>query len=179
MTETSAAHRADVTREDGWWMIRIPHLDLTTQAETWAQVESMARGVIAADQDLAVADITVDLHAHPDPGTAELLDEARTKAGDADRLRAESLAANQAAARRLHADGWSYRLIGRVMSLTYQRVEQLVKGDTQRSRTGVIKASSKSAKNTRTTVRASRSAITGRHTTDGRRAAARADEQAG
>jgi hypothetical protein len=31
------------------------------------------------------------------------------------------------AARRLHEQGWPYRLIGKVMHITHQRVEQLLK----------------------------------------------------
>lgn len=120
--------RAEVSREDGWWMIRIPELDLITQAANWAEVEYMGRGVIAADQDLDMSAVAVDIHVHADAETERLLEEARTKAADADRLRTEALAANQQAARRLHGDGWSYRLIARRMHLTHQRVEQLVKG---------------------------------------------------
>jgi hypothetical protein len=120
--------RAEVTREDGWWMILVPELDLTTQAESWNEVDYMARGVIAADQDLQMSAVGVELYVHADPETDQLLTEARVKAEEADRLRAEALAANQAAARRLHSDGWSYRLIARTMKLTHQRVEQLVKG---------------------------------------------------
>jgi hypothetical protein len=109
-------------------MIHVPELDLTTQSEAWTEVEYMARGVIAADQDLQMSAVGVELYAHADPETEQLLSEARAKVEQADRLRAEALAANQAAARRLHDDGWSYRLIARTMRLTYQRVEQLVKG---------------------------------------------------
>lgn len=123
-----STHRAEVYREHGWWMIHAPELDLLTQAEKWADVEHMARGVIACAQDLDMSAVAVEVEARPDTETARLLGEAREKAAEADRLCAESLAANQAAARRLHADGWSYRLIGRVMGLSHQRVEQLVKG---------------------------------------------------
>lgn len=124
----STTYRAEVYRADGWWMIRFPQLDLLTQAETWSEVERMARGVVAADQDLAVSDVAVELDVQPDDETARLLAEAKDKAATAERLRSESLAANQAAARRLHADGWSYRLIGRALHLTHQRAQQLVKG---------------------------------------------------
>lgn len=124
----STTYRAEVYREDGWWMVRIPSLDLLTQAETWTEVERMARGVIAADQDLAMADVAVELDVQLDQETTALLQRARSNVAEAERLRAEALAANQAAARRLHADGWSYRLIGRALQLTHQRAEQLVKG---------------------------------------------------
>lgn len=124
----STTYRAEVYREDGWWMVRIPQLDLLTQAETWSEVERMARGVVAADQDLDMREVAVELDVLPDPETVELLDRARANVAEAERLRAAALAANQAAARRLHADGWSYRLIGRALRLTHQRAEQLVKG---------------------------------------------------
>lgn len=128
MVAVTRTWRAEVTREDGWWMIHIPELDLLTQAESWTEVESMGRGVIAADQDLAMSAVAVDVHVRTDVETTRLLDEARTKAAEAERLRTEALAANQQAARRLHGDGWSYRLIARAMHLTHQRVEQLIKG---------------------------------------------------
>lgn len=117
-----------VTREDGWWMICVPELGLLTQARTWNAVEEMARGVIAAHLDVDPDIITAGLVLTPDDETQRQLALARTKATEADRLRAEALAANQQAARRLHGDGWSYRLIARRMHLTHQRVEQLVKG---------------------------------------------------
>lgn len=126
-------YAAEVYRADGWWMIEVPDLELVTQAENWAEAERMARGVIAADQDLPIADVAVELNVRPDPETAQLLLDARNTAKAAEELRAESLAANQTAARRLHADGWSFRLIGRVMGLTHQRAEQLVKGDPRRT----------------------------------------------
>lgn len=124
----STTYRAEVYREDGWWMVRVPQLDLLTQAETWSEVERMGRGVIAADQDLDLREVTVEFDLLPDPETVALLAQARASAEEAERLRAEALAANQAAARRLRADGWSYRLIGRALRLTHQRAEQLVKG---------------------------------------------------
>jgi hypothetical protein len=56
-------YRAEVTREDGWWMIRIPELNLLTQATSWDEVETMARGVIASDQDIEMSDVAVTVEA--------------------------------------------------------------------------------------------------------------------
>jgi len=56
-------YRAEVTREDGWWMIRIPELDLLTQAVSWNEVETMARSVISADQDVEMVDVAVTVEA--------------------------------------------------------------------------------------------------------------------
>lgn len=75
-----------------------------------------------------MAGVTVELVALPDAEAQRFMAEAEDKAQRAEALRAESLAANQAAARRMHGSGWSYRLIGKAMHLTHQRAEQLVKG---------------------------------------------------
>lgn len=61
MSTPEKTYRAIVSWEDGWWMIRIPELDLITQAETEAEIPTMARGVIEAhldcDPDLFSVDI--------------------------------------------------------------------------------------------------------------------------
>ncbi len=121
-------YRATVTREDGWWMVSVPELELLTQAISWGEVEAMARGVIAAALDVETSDVRVDLEADPGSEARHLIESARDKASRADTLRDESLADNQAAARSLHAAGWSYRNIGKMMGLSHQRAEQLVKG---------------------------------------------------
>ncbi|MGI8814732.1 MAG: hypothetical protein ACR2G2_05440 [Pseudonocardia sp.] len=109
-------------------MIRVADLDLVTQATAWAEVERMARSVVAAELNLDIVHVQVDLEVVPDPEAQRLLAEAQEKEELAARIRAEALAARQNAARRMHGAGWSYRLIGKAMHLTHQRAEQLVKG---------------------------------------------------
>lgn len=131
-TEGMAAvntYRAEVTREDGWWMIRIPELDLLTQATSWSEVEMMARGVIVSDQDLEMTNVAVTIEATFDDESQRLLAEAEVKTAAAERLLAEAIQARKNAFRRLHSSGWSYRLIGKKTHLTHQRIEQLVKND--------------------------------------------------
>ncbi|MDN5859996.1 MAG: hypothetical protein L0H84_15380 [Pseudonocardia sp.] len=84
--------------------------------------------MIAAHLDVAVVNVDVQLNLRADPDAEALARQAREKAAESERLRAEALAANRAAARRLHADGWSFRLIGRWLGLSHQRAEQLVNG---------------------------------------------------
>jgi hypothetical protein len=128
MDQQTDTYSVNVTREDGWWMIHVPALDALTQAHSWPEVEPMARGVIAASLDVDMADVAVVINPVLDDETEHLLSEARTKAEAADRLQDEATAAKRQAARRLHSKGWSYRLIGKAMHLTHQRVEQLIKG---------------------------------------------------
>lgn len=53
--------RVEVTEEDGWWMIRVPLFDLTTQAETWDEVEEMAVDVIACHMEMDPAAVDVEV----------------------------------------------------------------------------------------------------------------------
>lgn len=128
MDKQELTYHVEVTREDGWWMAYVPDLDVLTQAHSWGEVELMARDIVAAVLDVDIDTIAVEVTVVPDDETARLLSEARAKAEEADRLRSEAVAANRQAARRLHTAGWSYRLIGKAMHLTHQRVEQLVNG---------------------------------------------------
>lgn len=52
MAKTPKTYRALLTHEDGWWMIHIPELDLTTQAESRDEVATQAKGVIHAALDI-------------------------------------------------------------------------------------------------------------------------------
>lgn len=53
---TGETYRAVVIREDGWWMIHIPELDLTTQAAHRAEIETMAKGVVSAHLNISASD---------------------------------------------------------------------------------------------------------------------------
>ena len=46
-------YRVDVGRDMKWWVIDVPELDITTQAERFDQVESYAKDVIALALDVA------------------------------------------------------------------------------------------------------------------------------
>jgi len=54
-------YRAEVSLDDGWWMIHIVELDVVTQATSWDEVEMMARDLIACVLDLNIADVNVDI----------------------------------------------------------------------------------------------------------------------
>jgi len=46
-------YRVHVGRDMKWWVIDVPELDITTQAERFDQVESYAKDVIALALDVA------------------------------------------------------------------------------------------------------------------------------
>jgi predicted RNase H-like HicB family nuclease len=47
---------------EAWWVIRVPVLDLVTQAETWEEVGEMATDVIACHLGCAVEAVAMEVH---------------------------------------------------------------------------------------------------------------------
>jgi hypothetical protein len=47
MTESFIHFKVEAFEEDGWWMIRVPVLDLVTQTKLWGEVEEAAKVAIA------------------------------------------------------------------------------------------------------------------------------------
>ena len=45
-------YRAVVTRDGGFWSVRVPEISRTTQARTLAEIEPMARDLIAVMEDI-------------------------------------------------------------------------------------------------------------------------------
>lgn len=54
-------YTAHVTREDDWWIIRVPELGQTTQARSVDDVPLMARECIASLLEVDTDDVAVDL----------------------------------------------------------------------------------------------------------------------
>jgi len=62
----------EVTRDGAWWVIAVPELDLTTQARTLADVDAMARDLIAGATDTEPGSFA--LAAEQVPFSAEVTD---------------------------------------------------------------------------------------------------------
>jgi hypothetical protein len=57
----SHTYQAWVQRENRWWMIRIPEIDGITQARNKAEVELMAKDLVAISLDIPVDSVSVEL----------------------------------------------------------------------------------------------------------------------
>src|SRR5258707_470585 len=114
-------------RSGGWWAVRVPDAPgVFTQARRLAQVEGMARDALAAMLD--VSPETIDVTVEPVlPEEAEealrSLTKARTDAESANRMLSEW---SVRAARALVDSGLTVRDAGRIMGVSYQRVDQLI-----------------------------------------------------
>lgn len=118
------AYTVTVTREDGWWMVAVPELDLLTQARKFGEVERMARSVIAMSRNVPHDSFTIDVTV---PEVAEAIAGMRAAEEAAESARLLAQQARREAAQCAYKTTASYREAGALIGLTHQRVEQLVK----------------------------------------------------
>lgn len=119
-------YTARVERDGRFWLIHVPELDRYTQARNLREVEEMARDLVAVMLDVDPGSVVLDVQ-------LVLPDVVREHLEAAERLRAESAAANtaaaaesRAAARELAALGMPIRDIGAALGISHQRAHQLV-----------------------------------------------------
>ncbi len=125
---TSTTYKATATREGRWWIITVPELDAVTQARNVAEIDVMARGLIAALLDVEEDSVAVNVELRLPAALQNELDEAR-------RLRAQAEVVTAQAAERsrglVHAliegEHMSQRDAAAVLGLSPQRVQQLTK----------------------------------------------------
>jgi predicted RNase H-like HicB family nuclease len=121
-------YQATITREDGWWMIHVPDIDGLTQARRLADVEQMARELIAVTRDVPVDDIAVNVSIDAVAGiqVRDVLDAVAAERAEAKRLDADASAKTAALAQQLVDKGIPQRDIGKILGVSHQRVSQLV-----------------------------------------------------
>lgn len=125
-------YTAIASRGERWWLVRVPGLGaypedgLYTQARSLAEVEPMARDLIAVYLDVAPDSFAVTTHVElPDSVRyhLELVAKLRQEAADAQAAAAEEY---RRAAVELKAEGLTVRDIGKALHVSHQRAQQLV-----------------------------------------------------
>lgn len=114
-------------REEGFWIVEVPDLDLLTQAVRLDEVERMARSIISLDQDLDRDSIAVSVTVRLSETVQQDLDQSRKLRAQADEASHRAAALSRDAARRLHDDGLPLRDVGSILGVSVQRAQQLVK----------------------------------------------------
>lgn len=129
-------YTAQVARSEGWWAVTVPEVPgLFTQVRTLAEVEAMVRDALTlfpeAEDNPAAAEVRIA--PLDDAGQAAVRAKRDNDAAD----KAKVLAARDmaAAAQRLIKEGITYRDAGMLLGVSHQRVQQLVKGAVQQTRT--------------------------------------------
>ena len=54
-------YRAEVARDGGFWSVRVPEIGRTTQARTLAEIEPMARDLIAVMEDVPAGSFGLEI----------------------------------------------------------------------------------------------------------------------
>ncbi|BDZ64374.1 hypothetical protein GCM10025877_13120 [Agromyces mangrovi Wang et al. 2018] len=129
------AYRVNARRDGRWWLVEVPELDTVGQARNTAEVEDVAREVIALWLDVEPDTFDVAVTFEIPENAREAWEESRRREAMA---RTESEAAAQLARRAvatLRADGLTYRDAGAVLGLSAQRVQQLAASGATRTNT--------------------------------------------
>lgn len=133
-TKLSArAHRDN----DGTWTIEIPELTsiapsgvtivATGSALNYRGISKAASNLAAVWLDVAPHDIDVDITVEAPDNIAELIEQSKTAAAEAEAAAALTERLRRTVVRELRGKGYSLEAAGAILGVTYQRVQQLAK----------------------------------------------------
>jgi predicted RNase H-like HicB family nuclease len=124
----SKTYEVRVTRDERWWLVSVPELEVVTQARRLADVQHRAQDVIATWLDLGDPR-QIDVHVQvdlPEPVRAHLADAEQARAAEA-QARSRAATDVRKAAQELVSAGLPLRDVGHVLGVSYQRAHQLAK----------------------------------------------------
>lgn len=113
-------------REEGWWVINIPMLDLATQARRLDQVEAIARDAVATWLDVSPDSFDVRISPQYGEELTKRLAALRAEHERAEQAQARATSQARNLAMSLHEDGLKVREIGHMLGVSYQRAQQLI-----------------------------------------------------
>lgn len=119
-------YTAVATHGERYWLVHIPELDQYTQARNLAEVEPMARDLIALLLETPANSFEIDVRVELPEEVRHHLELARKYSEDAARAQTESARERRAAARELKAIGLTVRDIGVALGISHQRAQQLL-----------------------------------------------------
>ncbi|MCB4209192.1 hypothetical protein [Arthrobacter sp. UM1] len=128
-------YTAVATREGKWWIVDVPSMEERTQARSLAEVEEMARDLIALVLDTDAHSFDLDLTVQTPRSVKQRLGEAAELEHSAQRVQAEAAEVRRAAIRSLREDyGLSAVDIARSLGMSRGRVYQLLEERPRSSR---------------------------------------------
>lgn len=123
-----STYTAKATRDGSLWFVDIPEVGIATQARTLRDVDAMAREAIALTLDVPLETVSIEVVIDPGDSVRRHLLVAEQSRKESAEANARAAAEVRAAARELAASGATLRDIGRVLNVSHQRAQQLVKG---------------------------------------------------
>ncbi len=120
------AYHANASRDGRFWLVHIPEIDQYTQGRNLAEVEPMARDLIALWLEIPEDSFDVAVHVELPKDVQHHLELAAKYATDSAHAQAQAARERRIAARELKAKGLTVRDIGAALGVSYQRAQQLV-----------------------------------------------------
>ncbi len=133
MVAIMKTYDVNVERDGKFWFVDVPAVKRATQARTLAEVEVMARDLIAIMLDVEPDSFAINRHIELPADAARHIaasTQSRTAAAEAQANAATEI---RVAARVLKAEGLSLRDIGVVLDVSFQRASQLVNDERPQS----------------------------------------------
>lgn len=113
------AYIVDVQPDGPYWNVRVPAIQRSTQARSLQEVDAMAKDLVEIMTEEKDPVLDVRLHI---PQEAQEAVELHAQSKE---LARRALESQRKAARSLHLTGMSYRDIGKILGISYQRAHQL------------------------------------------------------
>jgi hypothetical protein len=116
-----------VSRDGRWWMISVPEIDGLTQARRLADVEQMARELIAVTLDVRLSEVAVEVTFGDIDGipVGSCIEAISNEKAEAARLEEDAAAKTKTLVKELVAHNVPLRDIGEMLGLSFQRIHQL------------------------------------------------------
>lgn len=121
-------YKIEVHRDGRWWMVTVPELDQVTQARRVAEIEDMARSLIAISTDAPKSEVAVQVTSITLAGGDDILGSAQEieqLRRQAQNLEAQAADAARAYALKLTAAGIPVRDAATLLHVSPQRISQL------------------------------------------------------
>lgn len=120
-------YQVEVTRDGRWWMISVPEIDGLTQARRLADVEQMARELIAVTLDVRLSEVAVEIAFGDIDGihVGSCIKTISSEKAEAARLEEDAAEKTRALVRQLVAHDVPLRDIGAMLGISFQRAHQL------------------------------------------------------
>ena len=115
-----------VRRGERFWIVHIPEIDQLTQARNLAEVEPMARDLVAVWLEVPADSFAVDVDIELPAQVRRHLDQAARHRKEAAHAQSAAAREYRAAARELKANGLTVRDIGKALDISHQRAQQLM-----------------------------------------------------
>jgi len=124
----NTTYEAEITREDGWWMVHVPAIDGLTQARRLSEAPEMAAELIAVTLGVPIETITVKtkIDAVDDIPVAAMIADVADRRAKAARLESDASTKARELARALSARKVPLRDVGTLLGISPQRAHQLI-----------------------------------------------------